>query len=943
MIKKRFFKLHSGFLLPLFLSILFYNSFITAGTPYIISEGCGYNREQAVHSALRAAVEKNMGVFIESQTKIENYKLISDKILSRTKGYVSHYEVVAGSERTEFGLIVLKIKAVVKATALREDLEAINLIYSMKNLPRIMVFIKEHAPGLTLTQRTTATVLESELLSKGFRLVDRERTEKIKDMDIARFSNNSFAAKIGFRLGADLLITGSAEAGEALEETVYSIKQWRAPCQTNLRLIRTDNAQLISAVSLSNDWASRSRMQAMNSSLKKNAKKASKQIIDDMISFWKEEIYNTSIVELFVIGINNSEISSLTGKILETGIVKNATLRYLEGDNAVFDVEISGTIQNLREAFSKMNDIAVNAMTSNRIDISKIAQEEEKPEIKFKVTEPDIAIVKASFDPVFPCIYAWYAQHNAGNVLIKNNTQSAVSDATVSVAVPHYTALPTNTEIPSIPTGVNTPFEFKLTLDTKAVTGLSERIHTQADVSIGYMFRGNLEKRQLTVPITIESINAIQWADPAMAASFVTPNNTIIKRLARQTLRAVSYNRDEHIISELAYTAAIYYTLKSLGIIYVKDPHSAIGHDITDNINYPVQTLELKSGDCDDTSILFASFLESIGIETALILYPDHVLVMFNTDIYEKNAIRVSYDKRDYILHNNKIWIPVETSCLQTHSFIEAWHSAMKEFSRAVTENENVSFVDIHSAWKKYPSFDPFQQEELELQPDINRVNEAFTKDIVNLKNKLRKDFIIAAKALLNEIKADSTASGFNRLGILFVRNGNLPKAELFFKRACKKDASFSPAQNNLANIYCLKGIDTLSINTYNKAISLNPQNGQYYINKGLCFLTRNEIDACLESIRFGIAKLDRPEAAEEILGIDLLKSAIPLKGGEKKKPLKKEVSKTRIKNLIKKVMDKVPDKEIKGYSKNILPVGGLRGADPEQIEKIADLLWWAE
>jgi len=68
------------------------------------------------------------------------------------------------------------------------------------------------------------------------------------------------------------------------------------------------------------------------------------------------------------------------------------------------------------------------------------------------------------------------------------------------------------------------------------------------------------------------------------------------------------------------------------------------------------------------------------------------------------------------------------------------------------------------------------------------------------------------------------------------------------------------------------------------------------------------------------------------------------LKGAKKKEPAKKrEVSKARIQNLMKRVLDKVPDAEIKGYSKNILPVGGLRGADPEQIEKIADLLWWDE
>ncbi len=928
----------------IFLFLLSFSLTASTKTFTVTTRGSGYNKQQAIHSALRAGVEKGLGIFIESQTKIENYQMISDKILSRTKGYVSQYELVPGSQQNEFGLVFLKVKATVKTAALRDDLEAMKLIYSLKNLPRIMVVVQEHSPGLTLRQRTTATIIESNLLAKGFRLVDKEQMNTIQERDRARFSDNTFAAKMGFRLGADLIITGEAEAGTPFEETVYSVKQWRAPCQMNLRLIRADNAQLISAAALSNDWASRSQMQAMNSSLKKTAKKASAQIINDLLAFWKDEVYNTSVIEVCVLGMQNIELSSLINKILKINTARSAALRYLEGENAVIDVETGGSVQNLREAFTRMKGITVRAMTANRIDISKSTQQKALPEIAFEIAEPDVAIVRAGFEPIYPCIYSWYAQNSAGTVHLKNNSSSAISNASIAVSVPKYTSLPTNTAVSSIPAQRNSPFNFKLTLDTRSVSQLSQRVQAQAGITMRYKFGSKTKERRLSVPITIESINAIRWTDPLMAASFITPNNKVIKALARQTLRAVSYTRDEQVISELAYAAAQFYALKSLDIAYVKDPHGAVGHDVTDNINYPTQTLEMKSGDCDDTSILFASLLESIGIETALIVYPDHVLVMLNTGIYEKNGMRISYNKNDYILHNHKLWIPVETTQLKTHSFIQAWHSATKEFSLAVSEGQNVEFVDVHTAWKKYPSFDPFQQKQLTVQPNLKQVTTAFTRDISSLKQDLEKGFITAEKTLAAKVKTDPSALGLNKLGILHARKGNLVKAESLFKKAGKKKASFAPAQNNLANIYCLRGDDAQSVDAYDKAISQDPQTGQYYINKGLCLLTQNKTDACLNAIKTGIAKLKTPEATQEILGMDLLQSATQGKGEKKKEPKKKpEVSRARIKNLMKNVLEKVPDKKIKDYSKNILPVGGLRGADPEQIEKIADLLWWAE
>lgn len=59
---------------------------------------------------------------------------------------------------------------------------------------------------------------------------------------------------------------------------------------------------------------------------------------------------------------------------------------------------------------------------------------------------------------------------------------------------------------------------------------------------------------------------------------------------------------------------------------YRKDPDGSWGNG--DYIQPPLQTIESLAGDCDDSSILLASLLESLGIKTYLIFIPRHVFVL---------------------------------------------------------------------------------------------------------------------------------------------------------------------------------------------------------------------------------------------------------------------------------------------------------------------------
>lgn len=88
----------------------------------VAAVGVGATSEAATHAALRSAVEQGVGVFVTSQTRVENDRLIQDRILSMSTGFVRRYQVV--ETRQGPSGVEVRLLAEVGLTPLREALQA---------------------------------------------------------------------------------------------------------------------------------------------------------------------------------------------------------------------------------------------------------------------------------------------------------------------------------------------------------------------------------------------------------------------------------------------------------------------------------------------------------------------------------------------------------------------------------------------------------------------------------------------------------------------------------------------------------------------------------------------------------------------------------------------------------------------------------------------------
>ncbi len=89
--------------------------------------GRGTTKEEALQDALRSAVEKATGVFLYSVTDVQDFKVVQDKIVAQSKGYVKDYQIL--EDKSFDGLIVLTVTVTVDVesvkTILRQDLKAV--------------------------------------------------------------------------------------------------------------------------------------------------------------------------------------------------------------------------------------------------------------------------------------------------------------------------------------------------------------------------------------------------------------------------------------------------------------------------------------------------------------------------------------------------------------------------------------------------------------------------------------------------------------------------------------------------------------------------------------------------------------------------------------------------------------------------------------------------
>lgn len=172
-------------------------------------KGEGLKREDAIQDALRAAVGQAVGVAVSSETKVENFMVLSDAISTKTEGYIASYKVIKETPFPDRFEVV--VSAVVSLNPLKADINL--LAKSIGGVRFLVMYDPRTIAKEDLENYDYVTERINEALSKRkYRYIEKSRFETLKKeaQGIAQESGDikeeTYVQNIGFKADAQFII-----------------------------------------------------------------------------------------------------------------------------------------------------------------------------------------------------------------------------------------------------------------------------------------------------------------------------------------------------------------------------------------------------------------------------------------------------------------------------------------------------------------------------------------------------------------------------------------------------------------------------------------------------------------------------------------------------------------------------------------------------------------
>ena len=219
---------------------------------------------------------------------------------------------------------------------------------------------------------------------------------------------------------------------------------------------------------------------------------------------------------------------------------------------------------------------------------------------------------------------------------------------------------------------------------------------------------GGTAYRIATTTLRLHGNHTTLLDDVAKLGSFISSEDPAIHAFRDGVLTEFKAEIETTEMAPNLYKAMLLFNALH-GISYATDPNIPGASGTIDKIKYPHEMLESLMGqhsgdddistfgDCDDSTALYCSLLESTGIKTALIQLPSHVLMAFDLgNISVEQAQEIGLPNDYYRTVNGQAWIPIETTLINK-GFAAAWQEGCQSLQAV-----NIRAETVEDAWEKY-------------------------------------------------------------------------------------------------------------------------------------------------------------------------------------------------------------------------------------------------
>ena len=322
-------------------------------------------KEKSREDALRNAVGKGFGVYIDSATLTENAALISDDIVAETRGFVRSFDIL--EQREQDGIFSTKIRAKVALDKIWES-ESLNLLLKRMGAPRFVIIAFEEHEGVPVANSSAVQKVTELLVARGFNLVNAPNIRHLSPDEIRNaFSNEGFAAEIGKEANAEIIVLVNSSGAYEGEKKVYNsmLKFFNGHCGINA--VQVDSGKIVASSVQSG------KSGTMEEAIMAAAEDNAEIFIKQLLSAWSKSLNMGRVIEVVISNISVSELMRILEKIKSLEGVSSVEQRKFAGGRAELEIKSKHKVMYLAENMENLPGfkLEITNFSANKIEVSK--------------------------------------------------------------------------------------------------------------------------------------------------------------------------------------------------------------------------------------------------------------------------------------------------------------------------------------------------------------------------------------------------------------------------------------------------------------------------------------------------------------------------------------------------------------------------------------------
>lgn len=326
--------------------------------------GYGSNLNKAETDALRNAVEQAAAVVVDSKTLVKNGRLIEDKILAQSRGYINSYSVVEKTRTSDGWKVSVNADVDINPNSkLMDDLVREGIINLTLRNPKIAVVISDE---ISRGGRTPAEIgITDAFIQAGFSQIINVDQLGISKSKISTYGEEQLK-ELAARLNADVIVVGrvsvsrAGDVGKFIDSSRTGMISYRA--QIDARMYMSQSKRIVAVGTKVGSGIDIAETVAAKSASSKAGKLLGEEFVDKLIS---QGAGQKQMIEIIVFANDFSKVNMLKSVLEQIEAVKMIELSAYRDGQGVFSVKYSGSTAHLFEMIDKKADFFVEMISAD--------------------------------------------------------------------------------------------------------------------------------------------------------------------------------------------------------------------------------------------------------------------------------------------------------------------------------------------------------------------------------------------------------------------------------------------------------------------------------------------------------------------------------------------------------------------------------------------------